>query len=75
MQNRVEICEWITDMNEDVLGFLTDIWFSDEAHVRPLWACQLDEEQCLLEQPASRHGPATASPLGEHAWHHRTFLV
>ena len=32
MQKRVEMCEWITDMFEDVPDFLTDIWFSDEAH-------------------------------------------
>ena len=33
MQKRVDMCEWITDVIEDVPDFLTDIWFSDEAHV------------------------------------------
>ena len=32
MQKRVEMCEWITDVIEDVPDLLTDIWFSDEAH-------------------------------------------
>ena len=32
MHKRVELCEWITDMTEDVPGPLTDSWFSGEAH-------------------------------------------
>ena len=28
----MDMCEWITDVIEDVPDFLTDIWFSDEAH-------------------------------------------
>ena len=79
MQQRVAMCEWITEMIEGVPDFLTDIWFMDEAQVylfgHANWGSQppdmvlkkplLDSVRCTAWVATSTHGIIGQSVLVE----------